>query len=319
MLRRAHMLAAARFDVLLFDFHAHGESAGLYQGLGAYERDDAVSAVALARQRRPGLPVAVIGWSLGGVAALLAGPRLGADVVIAEAVPASLETAVFNRIRLRLGRFAATVLTPALLVQAQPRFGIDPEALRPLDTVTDLGAPLLLMAGGIDRRTTLEESRALFDTARQPKALWVLPEAGHEDFLARNPDGYATHVLDFLTTHIKCPTAGDGQRTNSTEHPPAASTVETTSPATVLSPAGTISRPARSRRATRHRSFASAFGRSRNRKWMPEPASRSAIRWPHARDWSNRLDSSTTSTPPPPTSAKSAAIVTARSPADEPS
>jgi alpha-beta hydrolase superfamily lysophospholipase len=49
------------------------------------------------------------------------------------------------------------------------------------------GAPVLIVAGAADEHTTLQESQKLYAAAANPKGLWVVPLAHHQDFLAYRP------------------------------------------------------------------------------------------------------------------------------------
>ncbi len=106
--------------------------------------------------------------------------------------------------RLRAGAWAPLV-TQALLAQLPLRLGFRAEALEPETAISGLGAPLLLIAGDRDQRTTLAESRALFDQALAPKKLWVVKGAAHVDLQKYDPPGYARRVLPFLQRHVSCP------------------------------------------------------------------------------------------------------------------
>ncbi len=65
MLARARLLRRAGYAALLFDFQAHGESDGDAITFGFRESKDAEAAIAFAAARRPGLPIVVVGSSLG--------------------------------------------------------------------------------------------------------------------------------------------------------------------------------------------------------------------------------------------------------------
>ena len=106
MVGRARFLHKAGYSILLFDFQAHGESEGTTIAFGALEKKDARAAVQFVAHQRPSAPIGVIGFSLGGAAAVFNGPDLGADALILEAVYSTLEHAVINRIRQRVGSLA---------------------------------------------------------------------------------------------------------------------------------------------------------------------------------------------------------------------
>lgn len=49
------------------------------------------------------------------------------------------------------------------------------------------------------------ESQELYGTAMQPKQLWVVDGARHQDFLAYDPAGYEAHVIEFLVQYLRPP------------------------------------------------------------------------------------------------------------------
>jgi fermentation-respiration switch protein FrsA (DUF1100 family) len=89
-------------------------------------------------------------------------------------------------------------LTPLLLVQLQPRLHISESDLEPIRSIGRLGAPVMVAAGSRDEHTTLEESKELFAAAAEPKVMWVVEGANHQDLLRYDPKGYEAHVLAFL-------------------------------------------------------------------------------------------------------------------------
>ena len=197
---RMRLFGEAGYHVVAFDFQAHGESPGDAITFGARERHDAVAAVAAARQRFGG-PVAVVGQSMGGAAALLAGPALDADALVVEAVYADIERATRNRIGMRLGPLAGP-LAAVLTAQLRPRLGLSVDSLRPADAARRVEAPLLVLVGSEDTHATPAESRQIHDAATGPKALWTVEGAAHQDLYRFAPDAYARRVLGFLDTHL---------------------------------------------------------------------------------------------------------------------
>lgn len=197
MVGRAEMLHRAGYSVLLFDFQAHGESPGSHITMGYLESGDARAAVAFARARAPDGFIGAIGVSLGGAAALLGADPLPVDALILEAVYPDIEAATANRLGIRFGRLGR-LLSPLLLAQLRPRFGISPSDLAPILAISRARAPLLVIAGGADRHTTPEDSARLFEAAPEPKQLWMIPGAAHVDFAKYAGPAYAERVLSFF-------------------------------------------------------------------------------------------------------------------------
>jgi fermentation-respiration switch protein FrsA (DUF1100 family) len=207
MLRRARLLKSAGFSVLLFDFQAHGESAGTRITFGRLEGLDAAAAVVFVRQRLPGERVGAIGSSLGGAAALLGPQPLPVDALVLEAVYSDIGTAIANRIRVVLGpTLGGAVAQPIawLFERVLPPFlDMRPADLRPINRVADVTAPLLMASGTHDDRTTMAETIALFARAPEPKFLWAVEGAGHVDLEGYAPDDYRARVLPFLLERLQ--------------------------------------------------------------------------------------------------------------------
>jgi fermentation-respiration switch protein FrsA (DUF1100 family) len=202
MLGRARFLSRTGFAVLLFDFQAHGESPGSHITFGYLESRDAQAAVRFLRANAPGEKIGVIGVSLGGAAALLASPALEADALVLEMVYPTIDQAVQDRLKLRLGSWAG-ILSPLLTWQLKPRLGVRPEALRPIDQVAKIDRPKLFIVGDLDQHTTIAESREMFDRASPPKELWIVAGAAHVDLHQFSQTEYEHRVGTFLTQHLR--------------------------------------------------------------------------------------------------------------------
>lgn len=197
MLGRARFLSESGLSVLLIDLQAHGESDGDRITFGHLESRDALAAVNFVRNAMPGAPVVVLGSSLGGAAALLAEPKLEVDALIIEAVYPTIEVAVRNRLQIRAGGFG-DAMAPLLLVQLKSRMGIDPTQLRPLDRTRYWTAPVFVISGEQDKRTTILDTKMLYDSFTGPKQLWLIPGAGHQDLHRFTRSEYETRVLQFI-------------------------------------------------------------------------------------------------------------------------
>ena len=206
MLNRARFLFAAGYSVLLIDLQAHGETPGHRITFGYRESFDVNAAVDYLNDRLGGRPIGVIGASLGGAAALLGESPVDADAVVLEGVYSSIEQAVGNRISIRLGEIGRW-LAPLLVWQMEPRLGVRPDELAPIATIHRLDAPVMIIAGTADRRTRLDESKALYLRAPSPKRLWLIDGARHEDFHRHSRADYERQVLDFLGRHLTLPAA----------------------------------------------------------------------------------------------------------------
>jgi fermentation-respiration switch protein FrsA (DUF1100 family) len=202
MVDRALVLHAAGYSTLLIDFQATGESPGDAITFGWRERLDVIAAVQTLRRMLPGEPIGIIGTSLGGAATLLAAPVLDVEAVILEAVYPSIDVAVENRLRMRLGSLGAA-LSPLLLVQLRLRLGVSPSELKPVDRIALLRCPVLIIGGSVDQHTTAADTQRLYAAAREPKELWLIPDAAHVDYLRAGGEDYQQRVLAFFDRALR--------------------------------------------------------------------------------------------------------------------
>jgi fermentation-respiration switch protein FrsA (DUF1100 family) len=124
-------------------------------------------------------------------------PPLSVDAMVLEAVYPTIEQAIANRLATQLGEWSRS-LTPLLTWQIKPRLGVGVAALHPIDKVRSNTIPKLFITGAEDKYTTLDESRALFNAAKEPKEFWVIEGAAHVDLYAVAKQEYEQRVLVFF-------------------------------------------------------------------------------------------------------------------------
>lgn len=201
MIGRARFLRDAGYSVLLIDMQAHGETPGTNITFGYLESRDVHNSIAYLRSRIQNQPIGVIGVSLGGAAALLGDEPVNADAVVLEAVFSSIERAVENRLDIRFG-LPGKYLAPLLLWQIQLRLSISREMLSPVLAISQLKSPVMIIAGSVDRHTLLDEARELFAQALEPKSLWVVQGAAHENLHRYAPKEYEHRILVFFNRYL---------------------------------------------------------------------------------------------------------------------
>ncbi len=197
MLPRAKFLHALGYAVLMPDFRAHGESSGNHTTFGALEARDAHAAACLLHTLAPDEPVAAIGVSLGGAAALLGQKPLPVDALVLESVYPTIDQAAKNRLRAWFGPLGSW-FAPSLVRSLEPTVGVSPAELRPIDRIAEVKVPVLMAAGSADPYTPMDESKALFERLAQPKEFWAVDGAAHEDLYDYAPAEYQRRVGAFL-------------------------------------------------------------------------------------------------------------------------
>jgi pimeloyl-ACP methyl ester carboxylesterase len=221
-LRYCEPLLSAGFDVFAFDFRGHGDSpaeAGYRPRYLVSDREvaDLRGAVTFAeslRDRHGLFHLGLFGISRGGAAAVLAAekcPSVKAVVVdglfsndaVAEYLIKRFAP-TFARIRFVaerhppvVWRFFRWLLFRAYGRQARCRY---PSVRKALARLTN--KPLFLIHGEKDSYVPYQQTEALFQLAPDPKELWVVPGAKHNQgyFVAKEP--YADRLIRFFRNHL---------------------------------------------------------------------------------------------------------------------
>jgi uncharacterized protein len=90
-----------------------------------------------------------------------------------------------------------------LLWQIPLRFDFTVEDVQPILRVAKMRSPLLIASGENDQHTRIAETKRIFDSAPQPKRLWIVPEAGHVDLHAFRSKSYEETIADFFQTYLR--------------------------------------------------------------------------------------------------------------------
>jgi uncharacterized protein len=202
MIGRARFLRNLGYAVLLVDLPAHGESPGSRITFGLREARGVEASLGYLARRLPGERVGAIGVSMGGAAIVLARLPYPPSAIVLESMYPTIEEALRNRLRLYLG-FPGPALAPLLMWQLSLRLGASPEQLRPIEGITHVSAPVLVISGANDRHTTLGETERLFAAAPEPKELWIVAGAAHVDLHRFDPRAYEARVGAFLAAYVR--------------------------------------------------------------------------------------------------------------------
>lgn len=79
-----------------------------------------------------------------------------------------------------------------------PRYSLPPEAYNSLSKLADISCPLLVIHGDIDALIPVEEGLALFEAAGEPKELFLVEGAGHNDVSMVAGIGYGARIRAWL-------------------------------------------------------------------------------------------------------------------------
>jgi len=200
----APWLQVAGFNVLLFDWRAHGQSEGNVVTLGFNERYDLIAAVQFAKSKGAER-VGVLGFSMGGTVAIATAAvyedinAIAADspfVTIVSAVAGGLiERGLHEGLSYGLARLL--LMTACLRTQLN-LFEID--LARWIGRVAP--RPLLLMFGEQDVIVPKSEVDLIFARANEPQEIWRVPEAAHRALQVHQPEEYRRRILEHFSQHL---------------------------------------------------------------------------------------------------------------------
>ena len=202
LLPQAAWLVARGYGALLFDLRNHGTSDGNVSTLGFAEAEDVRGAIAFAQPRARNL--ALLGHSMGASAALGAAahePAVQAIIAVSAYTSASSNINQFIQVVTGLPEFA---FASPLAWLDERATGIRFADVRPIDDVP-LIAPraILFVHGERDSLVLAQNSIHLYHAAREPKQLYLIPDAAHNDVFLAHPAELEKRILDFLAETIK--------------------------------------------------------------------------------------------------------------------
>jgi len=206
MLDIAAALAQAGYNLLAFDFRAHGESQGRTTSFGWVEQRDLGGALAFLGKQPdvPDRPYGILGISMGGAVAITVAARderLGAIAV--DSSYTDLGTSIGHHLKLlyHLPRYPFLFFTSSAY---RLRFGIWPSRMAPINEITRISPrPVLIIQAEADHRIPPDQIRALIEAAREPKSLWIVPGAEHLGAYRSDPEGYQQRLVEFFGPYLK--------------------------------------------------------------------------------------------------------------------
>ena len=196
-------LADHGYNVVFFDFRAHGGSTGRQTTYGLREQTDVKAVVDWLKRERPARSRKIVGLgsSQGAMALALAAaeePRI--DAVILDSPFVSPSELALERAR------KVPVVGPAMIRLILGEMSLwtgtnflDASAER---AVASLGPrPVLVIHGSEDVMMPSSHSQRLYDAARGPRDLWFGP-GPHSNIITEAPSDYARRVFDFLDRYL---------------------------------------------------------------------------------------------------------------------
>ncbi|MCH7971598.1 MAG: alpha/beta fold hydrolase [Chloroflexi bacterium] len=213
MLDIARALSQRGFGIFMFDMRGRGDSPAAISSSGYYERLDLQGASDyLVSNGADRSRIGVLGFSLGGAVALLAGSNpnnFGA--VVSDSAFADLSL-VLKGAMTGVKRPLA-LWFPGMKFMARALYGIDIADVSPARAIARSDTPVLVIHGEEDGVIPVEHARLLgraigasFDEIEAgEETVWIVPGAGHTGAFRTQPKTYIDKVARFFEKHLSAP------------------------------------------------------------------------------------------------------------------
>ncbi|HUP28519.1 MAG TPA: alpha/beta fold hydrolase [Chloroflexia bacterium] len=203
MMEVAQALVKDNYDVLTFDFRAHGQSGGDRYSLGKWETRDIAGALNYLKGRGVG-HIGTLAYSMGAATELLAAPdHPEMEALIADSAFADLPRLLEKELPKASG--LPSFFNPGIYLVGQSIFGIDLLSNKPLESMPLLKErPVLLIHSTTDELIPVDHAYQLQAAGEgNPNlALWVAPGSGHVKAFKNNKTEYLNKVLGFFDRYL---------------------------------------------------------------------------------------------------------------------
>ena len=203
VLEHALVLLAAGYNVVMMDARAHGTSDGAMATYGWLERNDTRSIVDALEATEHPRHLFALGESMGaGIALQSAAVEPRIEAVVAEASFANLREASYDYAGLRrypwLGKTLFAPGTWTMIYHAELLANLSAAEVSPEKAVAAREFPVLLICDAADAALPCRHTKRIYEAARGPKQMWIVPGAFHTAALGYEPVEFRRRVLSFF-------------------------------------------------------------------------------------------------------------------------
>ncbi|MBR3631492.1 MAG: alpha/beta hydrolase [Elusimicrobiaceae bacterium] len=193
------------FNLLYFDFRALGESGGKISSIGYLETKDLQAAISFLKETRPFAceKIGLYGLSMGGMVAIYeAANNPEIACVAAEASYYSFRKVV-SRWAWVHNKVPYFPLMPIVLHYIRQRLGANPEQYSPKFNVPKITPrPIFIIHGRYDNLVPAAQAKLLYKNAGEPKEIWLVPGAKHNQCAEVGGFEYKQRMGDFFRTYL---------------------------------------------------------------------------------------------------------------------
>jgi pimeloyl-ACP methyl ester carboxylesterase len=204
-LRAAALFREQHYTTVLYDSRRHGESGGRFCTYGFYEKFDVMRVIDAAVRHAPaqGKPIGLFGTSMGASVALQAAAldhRISA--VLAENSFATLRS-IFDDYQRRMIKLPFHYLRNLVIVRSEFLADFKASDVSPIEAVGKIDIPVFFTFSEHDVRIRPEYSHQLFAAAHEPKAIYAILGAAHNNAWTIGGRPYEEKIIEFFVNALR--------------------------------------------------------------------------------------------------------------------
>ena len=194
------------YNVFLFDFRGHGESKGRRSSIGYLEQRDLLGAIDYVREREDVMKekIGLYGFSMGAAVVILTAAKYkNVQAIVSDSSYTSLkeEGVLILRYFYHLPSFP---FIHFMMWTYNIFFFTDINKISPLEEISHLSPiPVFIIGGEGDKLMPASYAKRLFNTAREPKKLWIIKDASHGETIFLAGEDYTKQVAEFFDHYLK--------------------------------------------------------------------------------------------------------------------
>ena len=200
MLLYAEHLHPLGFSIVMHDFRGNGESGGKGTTFGVQEHQDLRATIAAARAAYPGLPVVLLGESMGAsISLMVAADDPNISAVIADSPFARLDEPITKHLEMVFGPKITQLIAEPTSTFGATVLGMHPYDVAPEASIHQMtDTPLLLVHGTDDNLIPVTHSHRLATAYPGDPELWFVDGTRHTEIIHLKPAEYAKKLESFL-------------------------------------------------------------------------------------------------------------------------
>jgi uncharacterized protein len=192
------------YNIFLYDSRRHGDSGGKYCTYGFYEKHDTTTIINYLSSRSDVYmgKIGLFGTSMGAAVAIqVAAIDKRIVAVVAESGFATLRT-IFDDYQKRMTKLPWHYLRNIVIKRSEHLAHFKAHAVSPLDAVHDVHVPIFILHGTADDLIKCSYSERVYENAQQPKELWLIENAHHNDMAEIGGENYHRRIVEFFDRNL---------------------------------------------------------------------------------------------------------------------